>query len=166
MEALFHRLVRKENRKIKEKRKEKGNVSYKEEQLGVQRKGFFHAGCSRHACKLVRVPVVKKRACGGAELYQYPKRGVPSWACMLRTGGIWQNYHVPRERKAVRVLRTGRAAFWVFGISWEPRPPWLGLLAAALSLAAATNSRSEQWKKQTPMRCRLPSNLTQDMRFR
>lgn len=60
MEALFHRLVRKENRKIKEKRKEKGNVSYKEEQLGVQRKGFFHAGCSRHACKLVRVPSEEK----------------------------------------------------------------------------------------------------------
>lgn len=61
---------------------------------------------------------------------------------MLQTGGIWQNYHVPRERKAVRV-RT--APIWVFG-NIVGTPLDFGLLSVALA-AGRCRCSSEQQKR-------------------
>lgn len=44
---------------------------------------------------------------------------------MLRTGGIWQNYHVPRERKVVRVRTTPLLDLREYrGKPKKPNPLW------------------------------------------
>jgi hypothetical protein len=61
---------------------------------------------------------------------------------MDRTGGIWQKYHVPREGRAVRVL--SGSWFLSLGIWWEPRQPWLGLVAPRFLLLPRQQTAEEE----------------------